>query len=97
MHAEKNTASAKPESNLMPCPDCGKEISIKARACPGCGSPTSVAVEEDKSKRRNKRGNTQGLGCLLMLLSLFAVFLSPLLGGPLFLIGAVILIAGFFI
>lgn len=84
-------------TGLINCQDCGKEISTKARACPGCGRPTDSAAEEEKKTRRNKRGNTQGMGCLLILLSLFAVFLSPLLGGPLFLIGLVVLIAGFFI
>jgi len=82
---------------LTNCPDCGKEISTKARACPGCGRPTDVAAEQEKKTRRNKRGNTQGMGCLIMLLSIFAVFLSPFLGGPLFFIGLVILIVGFFI
>ena len=97
LRAEKKTPQKDPESNLIPCADCGKQISIHARACPGCGSPTKTAAAEDAKSRRNKRGNIQGLGCLLMLLSVFAIALSPFLGGPLFFVGIVILIAGFFI
>ena len=26
-------------SNLVPCPDCGSEVSRLARACPKCGRP----------------------------------------------------------
>ena len=25
--------------NLRPCPDCGKQISIRATTCPHCGGP----------------------------------------------------------
>ena len=32
-------------SNLMNCPDCKREISINAPACPGCGAPIASAVE----------------------------------------------------
>jgi predicted RNA-binding Zn-ribbon protein involved in translation (DUF1610 family) len=44
------TASSKPEadakgkeifqSSLVPCEDCGKEISSRAEKCPNCGAPT---------------------------------------------------------
>jgi uncharacterized membrane protein YvbJ len=28
--------------SLIPCPECGREISIAAEACPGCGHPNRV-------------------------------------------------------
>jgi hypothetical protein len=30
---------------LINCPDCNKEVSSSAPACPGCGSPIASAVE----------------------------------------------------
>jgi hypothetical protein len=32
-------------SSLFQCEDCGKEISKKATACPGCGSPVNKKLE----------------------------------------------------
>lgn len=32
-----------PPSKLMGCPDCGREISINAPTCPGCGAPIASA------------------------------------------------------
>jgi len=95
---QSDLPAKKPDSiNLIACVDCGKQISASARSCPGCGRPTFVALEEDKKTKRNKRGNTQGMGCLLIVLSLFAISLSPFISGALFLVGLVILIAGFFV
>lgn len=31
---------------LIPCPECGKEISSYARACPGCGYPFTERKKE---------------------------------------------------
>lgn len=84
-------------NNLMRCPDCGKEISVQAKACPGCGRPTNKAKEEEETAKRNNRGNVQGIGCLLILMSFFSFLLSPLLGGPLLIIGLIIIIVGLFI
>ena len=45
---------------LLPCPECGKQISDRASACPGCGFPIAEhlateretkAVESDRSTR----------------------------------------------
>ena len=32
---------------LINCSECGREISDKAEACPGCGAPVSASVKED--------------------------------------------------
>jgi hypothetical protein len=32
--------------SLIPCRECGKEISTEARACPNCGAPTLTANQE---------------------------------------------------
>jgi len=31
---------------LIKCTECGKEVSDKAAACPGCGAPTSIIKQE---------------------------------------------------
>lgn len=31
---------------LIKCSECGREISDKAEACPGCGAPVSVTVKQ---------------------------------------------------
>lgn len=35
---------------LMRCPECGREISDKAGACPHCGFPISQEIEKDEIK-----------------------------------------------
>ncbi len=34
------------ESNIIKCPDCGKEISAKAQNCPNCGRPLNSAAKK---------------------------------------------------
>lgn len=36
---------------LVPCPECGKEISTQAVACPHCGAPQTRTVVEVTSKK----------------------------------------------
>lgn len=38
---------------LVNCPECGKEVSTHAEACPNCGCPKDVILESVK-KRREK-------------------------------------------
>lgn len=52
---------------LMPCVECGREISDKAAACPHCGAPVGV-VETARESRA-----PWGCGTLLMGLVAFAV------------------------
>ena len=35
---------------LIKCPDCGKEVSSKAKACPNCGCPLDVIEEKEVEK-----------------------------------------------
>jgi len=79
-------------SDLMQCADCGKRISKSAAACPHCGAP-------NKAAKRKKRGNTQGAGCLLLLVGggLVLAGISPGVGGFLAVIGLVVLVVGFFL
>lgn len=45
---------------LIRCPECGREISDKAAACPGCGYPmTPVNPETEETARRLEEANRQ--------------------------------------
>ncbi len=39
-------AARKPNPNLTRCPDCGRMVSLRAPACPGCGAPFSHSAEQ---------------------------------------------------
>jgi len=76
---------------IIKCTECGKEISSEALDCPGCGKPQT---ETQKSARRKKRGNTQGAGCLIILIGGGLCLLSPAIGAIAFIVGFVILLIG---
>jgi hypothetical protein len=62
---------------LITCPDCSKEISDLAPACPNCGRPAAlpaVADDREKQKKREaaKRYNT--VSWLLFALAVLALF-----------------------
>ena len=54
---------------LMTCPDCGKQISDRACACPGCGYPLCPPPLPPK----HATGLWIGLGCLATLLITFGL------------------------
>lgn len=37
---------------LINCPECGKEISDKAKACPRCGAPAKVLESPEKAEKK---------------------------------------------
>ena len=81
---------------LIDCEECGKEISKKAELCPNCGAPTKWGKKQAKKSKISKRGNTQGCGCLLILVAIalgFTVVGLPF-AGVIGIIGLIILIIG---
>jgi hypothetical protein len=42
--AGKRTRPMNP--NLIPCPDCGRLVSLRAKACPQCGCPLTPESEK---------------------------------------------------
>ena len=47
-------------AKLMPCPDCGKAVSLNAASCPHCGAPiTTEYVDEVKTKMDLQRRKQQ--------------------------------------
>jgi DNA-directed RNA polymerase subunit RPC12/RpoP len=49
---------------LLPCPECGKQISDRASACPGCGFPIAehVAAEREATAMEEDRDTRQEVG-----------------------------------
>ena len=81
---------------LITCPDCNREISDKATACPNCGHPTETQAHRfagppgccslcGGSLKKGTDAKSEGSGCLILL---FGLLLSPfLLGIPIALYG----------
>lgn len=80
---------------IINCNECYENISNEANACPHCGAPTKHGK---KKERASRRGNRQGIGCLLIIL---AFILSLTVVGTPFgvligLAGLIILVIGLF-
>ena len=61
---------------LIECPECGREVSDKALACPHCGNPIAPA-ERPPVVDRAVAKVAKGLGVLLIIL----IIIFGLLGG----------------
>lgn len=40
---------------MIRCPECGKEISDKAKVCPNCGAPAPSAVEKKENAKETAK------------------------------------------
>jgi predicted amidophosphoribosyltransferase len=58
---------------MIPCPDCGREVSRSAVACPGCGRPIAPSQHTIPTIRRGL--DKFALYFLLPLAILFAISL----------------------
>lgn len=53
--AEEKRVAEQPK--LIPCPDCGNEVSLYATSCPKCGRPLNpVKMEEAEPRRKGTNG-----------------------------------------
>ena len=78
--------------SLIPCPDCAKEHSDRAPACPGCGRPaTFSATVVEQTGKIFKLAQVGGL-----ILMLFGLLLLALDGGAfaIFTVGLGVLLFG---
>lgn len=76
---------------LVECGECRKEISSEAASCPQCGHPQEKVLAQERTARR---GRTQGMGCLIILLALLLGTAVPSIGIIIFIVGAGVLILG---
>lgn len=91
---------------LVKCLECGKEISDKAQACPGCGAPITPAIvlpaenaaQETTTVHITRTGGRwEGIGFLLITVGLVSALAG--VGGfsiALMMIGFVVFIIGRF-
>ncbi len=77
---------------LINCPECDTSISDKAPSCPKCGV---VLIKKDPD-RRNK---TQNMGCLIVVIGMVVMGVTPLpsVGAFVFGLGFLVLIVGLII
>lgn len=69
---------------LITCPDCSKEFSDQAKACPNCGRPSKAAQIQSTNQLNQLSWVLAGVGVVLYFVGM------PELGGLLFTVGLVI-------
>lgn len=69
---------------LIECPECGKDISDRAIACPNCGNPMGQPISEQKIKVKGQREGcflqTLNVGCMIFFVILLIFFLIAVFG-----------------
>jgi len=68
--AKAATKKTKPPSKLMACPDCDREISTSAAACPHCGAP---GPETRAEKKLDSQANAF-VGIVVLVVMVFMLF-----------------------
>lgn len=57
---------------LITCPECGKEISDKAKVCPNCGAPTPSAIKKKENTKTAARTVAIRIFLLIMTVAVIA-------------------------
>jgi hypothetical protein len=83
---------------IINCPECNKEVSDRARACPNCGNPMGVASESRPDVTIQATGKThkmvQVIGVAITVLALPVFLASPVLGVLMLIGGPITYIVG---
>jgi uncharacterized membrane protein YvbJ len=61
---------------LIPCPDCGKEVSDSAPSCPGCGRPIATGKISDAEISGKGEGifmKSLNCGCYIVIFVILVV------------------------
>jgi len=61
---------------LMKCPDCGKDVSEHAPACPNCGRPFWKTTETSQAPSTRTTSLTKPAGCFLQVVAPFVALLG---------------------
>ena len=78
---------------LIKCPDCGKEFSDKASACPNCACPVSKEMEKVVREEKKEYVSPNPIAITGFTLSLISVFL-PIFWGTIGISGTIFSIIG---
>lgn len=72
---------------LINCPECGKEISDKAKSCPHCGNPMQATTSNPQTQPKPvpppEKNKKKGHGCLIPVLIVFLLFCGGIAVGVL--------------
>lgn len=64
---------------LIICPDCAKQFSDAAAACPNCGRPNRAANPPPEPKKKSFATGCAGIGCLSLIV---LYFIGSMASGP---------------
>ncbi len=63
-----------PQSHLIKCPECGKEIDSNVKFCPNCGSSLVQEKKRNKSSRKLKIISVVIVGMILFVFALISIY-----------------------
>ena len=87
---------------LIPCSECGKQVSEKAASCPNCGAPITGAASlslnpKSHAKVTRTRAKWEGMGFLLILVGMImAIATKSTFSALLMAVGFIVFIIGRF-
>lgn len=61
---------------LIKCPECGKEISDQATACPNCGCPVKQSTTPISTPQTSPKFKKKKNGCFVFIIIVFLLFLG---------------------
>jgi len=61
---------------LRKCPDCGREVSDKAPACPYCGRPIATGDSQQPTQLEGTAKSLKLQGCLAALLAVVGIIMA---------------------
>ena len=61
---------------LIKCPECGKEISDQATACPNCGCPVKQNTTPISNPQTSLKAKKRKNGCFIFIIIVFLLFLG---------------------
>lgn len=67
---------------LVPCPDCGQQISRRASSCPQCGAPAAVAVPPPAATPAALQDTKPGIGWIIGLVVILGIVWALTSGTP---------------
>jgi len=82
---------------LVKCTECGKEVSDKAAACPGCGAPIAPVATPQVARVARQGGKWEAAGFVLIVIGIvLGIAIDPRLGWLAGVVGLVVFIVGRF-
>ena len=68
--SDRDEAGAAEPGRLVPCPDCGTEVSRLAVACPRCARPMTPPAAQGPAPREGLFLRTLNVGCVMLFVAI---------------------------